>query len=79
MAGSPMELALIIPSIGLQALQTLRELTIDPCGSGAAPKRVGHGCYQLFPSWSEVVHWTQFFKQNPGLGRRRGGRDIFGA
>ena len=35
-------MALINPSIGLQALQTGRELTIDPCGSGAAPGRVGH-------------------------------------
>ena len=37
------------------------------------------GCYQLFPSWSEVVHWTQVLKQYPGLGHRRGERDIFGA
>lgn len=79
MAGSPLDLALIIPSIGLQVLQTERELTIDACGSGAAPKRVGQGCYQSFPSWSEVLHWTRFFKQYPGLGHRRGGRDILGA
>ena len=49
MAGSPLELALIIPSIGLQALQTERELTIDACGSGAAPKRVGQGVLSVIP------------------------------